>query len=140
MNLSKAKREQVRMMFGGHCAYCGVELTGKWHVDHVKAVYRDSVWVRSTDGRPGYYASTGKMLLAENDHIDNCFPACVPCNISKGPCDLEGWRTWIEVRIAEVLRRNEANFRHAERFGRVIVVTEPVVFWFERYKARESSI
>lgn len=140
MNLSKTKREQIRMMFGGRCAYCGAELTGKWHVDHVEAVFRDSIWVRSTDERPGYYASTGKMLKPHNDHIDNCFPACVPCNISKGPCDLEGWREWIAIRITEVLRRNEANFRHAERFGRVVVVLEPVVFWFEKYRATHSCM
>lgn len=139
MNISKSKREKIRMMFGGFCAYCGAALTGKWHVDHVEAVYRDSVWVRSTDAKPGYYTSTGKMRKAYNDHIENCFPACIPCNISKGCVDLEGWRKWIEVQIAEVLRRNQANFRHAERFGRVVVVTEPVVFWYEKYKDREDD-
>ena len=33
--LTPAKREQLRMMFGGKCAYCGCEFTGKWHADHV---------------------------------------------------------------------------------------------------------
>jgi len=32
-----------------------------------------------------------------------------------------------------VCRRNYSAFRHAERFGLLIEVKIPVVFWFERY-------
>jgi hypothetical protein len=45
MKLSPAQREEVRMMFGGFCAYCGCALPQKgWHADHVESVKR--WWVR----------------------------------------------------------------------------------------------
>lgn len=42
LKLSKKQREELRMKFGGRCAYCGCQLPEKgWHADHVKAVYRE---------------------------------------------------------------------------------------------------
>lgn len=41
MVLTKKQRAELRMKFGGRCAYCGCELPEKgWHADHVEAVYR----------------------------------------------------------------------------------------------------
>lgn len=39
MSLTKKQRAELRMKFGGRCAYCGCELPEKgWHADHVEAV------------------------------------------------------------------------------------------------------
>jgi hypothetical protein len=141
MNLSKAQREQVRMMFGGKCAYCGCELTGKWHADHIKAVMRDWGFVRDEHGRIvtkngiSQTRVTGKLFRPENDSLENLFPACVPCNIDKGCSDLEAWREYLHYRIVERLRVNSSTFRHAERFGVVAINPAPLVFWFEKYAA-----
>lgn len=40
MALTKKQRAELRMKFGGLCAYCGCELGEKWHADHVKPVIR----------------------------------------------------------------------------------------------------
>lgn len=40
MALTKKQRAELRMKFGGRCAYCGCELGEKWHADHVKPVIR----------------------------------------------------------------------------------------------------
>lgn len=42
MALTKKQRAELRMKFGGRCAYCGCELPEKgWHADHVEAVRRN---------------------------------------------------------------------------------------------------
>jgi hypothetical protein len=133
MKLNKQEREALRMMFGGFCAYCGVLLDGKWHVDHVEAVQRQTRYQRGDGERPGRYVSTGKLWAPENDRSNNLFPACVPCNISKGPVSLEVWREWLQHGAVISQRDNYSAFRHAERFGRIIINPEPLVFWFERY-------
>lgn len=41
--ITKKQRAELRMKFGGRCAYCGCELPEKgWHADHVEAVLRKS--------------------------------------------------------------------------------------------------
>lgn len=68
----------------------------------------------------------------ENNTLDNLFPACQPCNIHKGPNTIEGWRVEL-TRLYDILHRNYPTFRHAMRFGRVMIGDQsPVVFWFER--------
>ncbi|WP_349665206.1 HNH endonuclease, partial [Escherichia coli] len=60
MALTKKQRAELRMKFGGRCAYCGCELGEKWHADHVKPVIRFD----------------GNMLHQERDDISNMVPAC----------------------------------------------------------------
>lgn len=67
MALTKKQRAELRMKFGGRCAYCGCELGDKWHADHVQPVIRFD----------------GKMLHQERDDINNMVPACHPCNLHK---------------------------------------------------------
>lgn len=67
MALTKKQRAELRMKFGGRCAYCGCELGEKWHADHVKPVIRFD----------------GNMLHQERDDISNMVPACHPCNLHK---------------------------------------------------------
>lgn len=135
MKLTKSQREQVRMMFGGRCAYCGESLGNRWHVDHVEPVYRQPEYVRA-----GFrdivhtVVIKARLLRPHNDNAENLFPACIACNIDKGVESIEDWRAWLQHGMIGTMRRNIANFRHAERFGRVIVEIGPVVFWFERYR------
>lgn len=142
--MTKAKREQIRLMFGGRCAYCGCELLNGWHVDHVKPVLRDWEFVRDERGnlttKNGVTVTrqTGKLFRPENDTQENLFPACIPCNIDKGTCELEDWREYLHQRIVVKLRENSSTFRHAERFGVVSISVEPLVFWFEKYIARNE--
>lgn len=145
--MTPTAREQLRMMFGGFCAYCGRELTGKWHADHVEPVLREWEFVRDAAGHlttteGGFTAtrSTGEFRNSKNaTKKNNLFPACVPCNIDKGAVPLEEWREWLNTRIVDGLRRNSSTFRHAERFGRVTLATGPLLFWFEKYRLNEAS-
>lgn len=126
------------MMFGGKCAYCGIVLPEKgWHADHVKAIWRDAKWIPGvyTDRIqvPGRYVSNGKCQRPENECVENIFPACAPCNIDKGAESLEDWRGWLQDRMIESMRKHIPNFRRAERFGRISIACEPLVFWFEKF-------
>ena len=145
MNLSKKQREEIRQMFDGKCAYCGVDLPEKgWHADHVKAVRYDLDYVRGSYDKygaytPGRMVKNGKVLRPENDVIENIFPSCRACNIDKGSEELEDWRAYLQGRMIDVMRRDIPNFRHAERFGLISVSKKPIVFWFEKYRGVESE-
>ena len=143
MKLSKRQRDVLFDMFGGRCSYCGDALPEKgWHADHVEPIYREW-WKkrniaehRVIDGKIVWVEEKQKIgcLYPERDVFQNFFPACRACNIDKGACPLEIWRTSLEQRV-EVCRRNHSAFRHAERFKRIVVITEPLVFYFETFIA-----
>lgn len=122
MKLTKAQREQVRMMFDGRCAYCGQPLGDRWHADHFEPVHR---------------APSG-MERPENDRADQMMPACGPCNIDKATFPLEEWRMKLE-RGPDVLMRNHPTYRHCLRFGLVQETRRPVVFYFETYAQQERA-
>lgn len=155
--MTKDKREALRMMFGGKCAYCGCDLPEKgWHADHVEPVLREwwknKAWregrkqvfewnqgLRAMVARP----ATDEELKAgfihpERDVDGNLFPSCRACNIDKHASSLESWRRQMQDRVG-VCRRNYSAFRHAERFGLVQEIVKPVVFWFEKYGAENDA-
>lgn len=129
MALTKKKREAIRAMYGGRCAYCGELLGERWHADHVEPVRRDFAF------KPGGgTASTGTMQNPEKDCIKNMKPACAPCNIDKHSMPLEAWRKKLQ-RTCDVLERNSPTYRHGLRFGLIEPKRQDVVFYFERPNA-----
>lgn len=147
MTLTKPQRETLYAMFGGHCAYCGELLPEKgWHADHVEPVMREW-WKAHRPETTAKWDEASQQIIhvqtdrkvtmgyPERDVIENHFPACRACNIDKSSLPLEIWRKSLEQRI-NVCRRNHSAFRHAERFARIIVVTEPLVFYFEKVGAQ----
>jgi len=133
MRLSKQKREELRMKFGGKCAYCGHELNQRWQADHVAPVRRIAKYVRQPDGTT-VQVRTGEMQQPENDHEGNLMPSCTACNNDKHDMSLENWRRRLEDLIG-VCERNHSAYRHAFRFGLVIPNPKPVTFYFERHNA-----
>lgn len=111
------RREQIREMFGGKCAYCGCVLGKTFHVDHVAPIYRG--W-------------KDKPEQAGVDDADNLFPACPRCNLWKKTFSVDQFRGEIATQT-ERLRRDSAPFRLAEDFGMVETSGCSVVFWFEKY-------
>lgn len=123
--VSKAMRERIRMLFGGRCAYCGIELPAKWHVDHVKPVIRQFSHYEN-----GRLVPTGNVSRPENECEDNLFPACVACNIDKATYSLDGWRQKLE-NSCDVLGKRSAMYKHGVRFGVITETRKPIVFYFE---------
>ncbi len=143
MKLSKAQREQVRMMFGGKCAYCGCDLPEKWHADHVEAIERGGGWVRVPNEKApmGYdykYEGNGTLGKPQNDVFDNIFPACIKCNILKGMSNVEQFRSSLSYMAYNIPRiKTYSHVHHLIRFGKLSIDTSPVVFWFEEYNAAQ---
>lgn len=135
MALTKKQRAELRMKFGGRCAYCGCELPEKgWHADHVEAVYR-KLEIDEQARQQGKWKlkQTGECFRPQHDVFDNMFPACAPCNLFKSVFDVEEFRNQISMQAGRALKTS-VNFRTAERFGLVQVIEKPVVFWFEQYQ------
>lgn len=131
--MTPKKREALRSMFDGHCAYCGVLLPEKgWHADHIEPIVRKGDWVY------GKYVQSGGCERPENNRDDNYYPSCRSCNINKGCCGLELWRRGLEG-VVDGMRRDHASFRHAERFGLVKQVETKVVFYFEKFQLVEKE-
>lgn len=122
MRLTKIQREQIRMKFGGVCAYCGKELPARWHVDHKDAVVRDHFGINK-----------GKMMYPENDTINNLMPSCPPCNISKHSLSIEAWRKWLAGHMRS-LNEHHSIYRLMLAYGCVIETDKPIIFHFEKIK------
>ena len=138
MALTKKQRAELRMKFGGRCAYCGCELGDKWHADHVEPIIRISEQdMKAAEKGLWKLKATGESFHPHLDNLENMFPACQPCNLLKSTYSVEMFRKQISLQV-ERGRKSSMNFRTAERFGLVEIVNKPVVFWFEQYQQQEA--
>lgn len=111
--LSQAERRTVYNKMGGHCAYCGEDLSFEdMQVDHILPVWN------------------GK----DRDVLENMLPSCRSCNHYKRGNTLEGWRRILEATPA-TLERDCYTYRQAVRFGLVSPTPKRVVFYFEKVAA-----
>jgi hypothetical protein len=133
MKLTKTQREQLRMKFGGKCAYCGCDLPERWHADHVEAVQRKLDYVRGKG-----FVATSEMYRPQNDRIENMMPSCPPCNISKHSMSLESWRGWLAGHVNS-LNAFHPIYRLAKAYGLIQETGNPVVFYFERISAQDRD-
>lgn len=108
--INKKTREIVRNKYGGRCAYCGVPLSERFQVDHIKP-----------------------KLRGGTHEIDNLNPACARCNNWKLWYTVEEYRSEIAAQHSRLLR-DQAGYRLAHDFDQIEPTTRPVVFWFEIYQ------
>lgn len=110
--LTKAERQEVYGKMGGHCAYCGEEITLKaMQADHVDPLRRGGA-----------------------DEVKNMLPACRSCNHYKHSLTIEGLRDALE-RMPGVLMRDSVTYKIATRYELVAPTPHRVVFFFERLAA-----
>ena len=133
LRLTKSQRGELRMKFGGRCAYCGCELGERFHADHFEAVERKLKYVSGKGA-----VATGEVYKPENDRIDNFMPSCAPCNISKHCMTLEGWRAWLEGHVRS-LNAHHNIYRLAKAYGLVAETGNPVIFYFERFTEQKGA-
>ena len=102
--ISKAKRQKVYQKYGGHCAYCGKQLSMKeMTVDHVKPLSHGG-----------------------SDDINNLRACCFACNVTKGQGSLRFLRlalAWPTMLISEM-----ADFPTALRSSK------KYKFFYEKFK------
>jgi len=112
MKLTRRKREELRMKFGGRCAFCGTDLPVR-----------------------GWHAETMEVGVLSDDLI----PVCGECSSSRGNASTEAFRALLSEQVARA-QRHSVNFRTALRFGLISETATPVVFWFEKYASKTSTV
>ena len=133
MSFSKKERQEIWNKSGGICWYCGKELPEKgWHADHFEPLRRITHGeYRKVNGIERYVAVRRGAHREDLDILSNMVPSCAACNLFKHDFTIDQMRT----EIADQIRRGRAysaNFRAAERYGRISVHEDaPIIFWFE---------
>ena len=114
--IPKKVRQSVYLMYNGHCAYCGTEITYKdMQVDHATP-----------------------LRIGGADDISNYMPACRSCNHYKATLDIEGFRDYLS-RLHKRLMRDSIPYQVAERFGIVKYVSDDVKFYFEELRGGKNE-
>lgn len=118
----KINREEVYNKCGGHCAYCGNEITIKqMQVDHKEPLFRNH-----TDEQLEWYKRE-----RGTDNMENLLPSCARCNRWKSTFKLEEFRKIVRTSI-ERLKRDTPNYNLAKDFGLISENNVEVVFYFEK--------
>jgi HNH endonuclease. len=123
----KIDRNAVHQKYGGHCAYCGEEITVReMQVDHIHPQFL-SHWEKDFD----------------INRFENLNPACRKCNHFKHsfPIDTDpkrvlqsSFRHELENQVVQLSRVSQ--FERALRFGLVTVTNKSVRFFFEDYQGQ----
>jgi 5-methylcytosine-specific restriction endonuclease McrA len=129
MAFNKNTREAVYKKYNAHCSYCGEEMKSikEMQVDH--CIPQSEFLMHITNN---FLIPSHLSHLTEKDvnHSDNLMPACRICNKWKSSHHLELFRSEIEAQI-ERLNSYNSNYRFAKRYGLLVEVKKPVVFYFE---------
>lgn len=110
------KRDIVFSKHGGRCAYCGVELTKGWNVDHIK---------------PKVFGGT--------DDMGNLNPSCPDCNNYKCHTDLEEYRAQLKKLLnekPEYLFRSKTKMVVAMKMGAISRHQWDGLFYFEKEETK----
>lgn len=108
-------RDLILQKYNGRCAYCGVELSKNWHIDHIEPLRRGE-----------------KPYRRELDNIENYNPCCAACNISKSTFTLDQWRRELYLKY-DRLYRDSSQFRLLVRFRIIDTIGFDGLFYFEKY-------
>jgi 5-methylcytosine-specific restriction endonuclease McrA len=118
----KSNRKLIFDKYNGKCAYCGCNLTERFHIDHIKPIMRG--WSDKDIERHN-------ITKGDND-IENLNPACARCNLRKNSMSIEQFRSEILAQV-ERLKRDSNQYRLAVDYGLIIEEYKPkVTFYFEK--------
>lgn len=110
-SFSRKTREAVYSKCGGHCAYCGCEISIKeMQIDHLEPFYNGG-----------------------NDEIDNLLPSCRQCNFYKSTLSLEVYREYLKGMVDRLLK-DSFIARMALKYGMISINKWDCKFYFERQK------
>lgn len=124
----KSNRQKIFEKYGGHCAYCGEEITIKdMQVDHI--IPKNEFWshIKNDIHIPEFLRH---LKLNDLNHIDNLNPACRVCNKWKSAFHLELFRFELSEQLKR-LHKNIAPYRMAKKYGLIEEKSKPIVFYFE---------
>lgn len=111
---SKKERLLILEKTNGRCAYCGIKLEKRWHVDHIKPIQRNS----------------HGLDHPERDCFENIIASCSSCNINKHSMNVDNFRLFIKNFIIS-LNRDSTQYKLAKRFGLIKETGIEVKFFAE---------
>jgi len=114
IEMSPKNRQQILEKTHGRCAYCGIDLKGKFQVDHLEP---QKPWKKHPEG-------------FDVNHPNNLFASCQSCNNYKSSYPLELWRKMLTELVTVQLQRS-SQYKIALRFGLVQEKSIEVKFYFE---------
>jgi len=106
----------------GRCGYCGCELQGGWHVDHIEPIRRNGEGVDHP----------------ERDTVENKIASCPSCNMMKSVFSVEQFRENIKNFINS-LNLYSNQYKFAKKYGIVMETEKPVVFYFEKVEEAKDD-
>ena len=116
----KEEREFIYNMFGGHCAYCGKEITiRQMQIDHKSPIYRN-------------VPQDTHIYKRGEDVLSNKFPTCAKCNNFKHVWTVEEFREEIRMQ-PERAKKTSANHRVCLIYGLIKETHNDVIFYFEKF-------
>lgn len=124
--MAKLDRMSIKNKFNGRCAYCGVLLSDKFHIDHVHP-QRQAHFLKSAVMKESLNLSINNI-----NEDANLYPSCLRCNLWKRTFSIEEFRHEIQEQVNR-LRDRQAGFRLAEDFGLISDTHKKVRFYFEQY-------
>ena len=120
---SKKVRQAVFNKFGGHCAYCGKQLssTSEMQIDHV-------------------YSKLYSRFhhQAVNNSFENLMPSCRQCNYYKSASTLEGFRRNLMKTLSHTCR-TPFTVRLAMQYGMLTYHQWDGKFYFERLLEQQAQ-
>lgn len=142
--MTKKDRQIVFDKYGGHCAYCGCILEKGWHVDHVEPCRRiiSTEMVEQPQGVFPRFKRVDKLVGYSNpdaNHIDNYMPSCPSCNINKHGGTIEEFRMLIKG-FKKHLNEINTQYKISKRYGLVVEVDKPIVFYFEQVRTEIENL
>lgn len=122
----KIDRMKVFEKYGGHCAYCGQEIS-------LKQMQVDHYWPQRAHNLDAFYEK-----LPGINHFDNLMPACRQCNHYKRANLPDNWRetmATLHQRVQKIYI-----FQVAVNFGMADIREWDGKFYFEKVQAGEIKI
>lgn len=120
----------VWQKYGGHCAYCGKEITyADMQIDHYVPKNRGLIM--------RYNEQERKVTITQgNDDISNYMPSCRACNYRKRDMSIEQFRTAIKEQAEGLLNGNSKfQVRMSIAYGLITPNFDtPVKFYYEQFK------
>jgi 5-methylcytosine-specific restriction endonuclease McrA len=125
MNISLQRKMQIYNKTYGKCAYCGETLFfDKMHIDHIIPKSR--------------FIEISKTNLKVND-INNLFPSCDMCNLSKHNQTVDEFRIMIQNCFNKLLKEN-CKFRILNSYGIISKTDKNIKFYFEELGLQNEKI
>ena len=111
-------RRRVLLKTNCRCAYCGIELSDSFQVDHIEPKRR---YKNPYPNVP---------VIRGGDNEENLFACCASCNSSKSDLSIDDFRDRVYDRLNR-LRNYSGEYNIAKRYGLVIENPKPIIFYFE---------